>query len=226
MTESADIQRHLEDAGLEATYLARLAAYGGMLLEANRRLNLTGAKSAEELVPHLVDSLSVVPYIHGRYIDVGSGGGFPAIPVAIATGVEVTMVESIAKKAVFLRAALDELGLPGRVIPERAEICAHDPELRGQFQAGTGRAVSSAPTVAELLLPFLKIGGVAILQRGILEDRERNALADASPMLGGRLAGEHVLDGGRRIVILEKTGETPGRFPRRAGVPEKRPLCL
>ena len=218
--------RQLEDAGVQAPYLEQLAAYGAMLLEANRRFNLTGAKSTAELVPHLIDSLSVAPYVAGKLVDIGSGGGLPAIPLAIATGAEVTMVESVVKKAVFLRSALEELGLAGTVVAERAEVAGHDPELRDRFDCGTARAVSAASTVAELLLPFLRIGGTAILQRGSMDEAERRALTDASLMLGGKVAAERTLEGERRIVLVEKIGLTPPKFPRRAGIPEKRPLCF
>ena len=218
--------RLLHEAGLEAPYLERLAAYGTLLLEANRKVNLTGAKTLAALVPHLVDALSVLPFVSAPLVDVGSGGGLPAIPVAIATGIEITMVESTLKKAVFLRSVLAELGLAGRVVSERAELAGHDPELREQFACGTARAVSSSPTVAELVLPFLRVGGTAVLQRGVVDEAERRALADAAPMLGGRLTAEHELEGERRIILIEKLETTPQRFPRRAGIPEKRPLCL
>jgi 16S rRNA (guanine527-N7)-methyltransferase len=189
-------------------------------------MNLTGAESAEELLPHLLDSLSIASYVRDSLVDVGSGGGLPAIPLAIATGVPVTMIESTAKKAAFLTEMLAALGLPGRVVAHRAETAGHDHELRGRFTTGTARAVSSAPAVVELLLPFLAPGGVAILQRGTVNDRERNALADAAPMLGGEVAQEIPLDGERRIILVRKLQATPDRFPRRIGVPEKRPLCL
>ena len=216
----------LADAGLDSAHAERLAAFGNMLLDANSRFNLTGAKNADELLPHLLDALTVAPHVSGHYVDVGSGGGLPAIAVAIVTGAEVTLIESVVKKAAFLRAALAQLNLPGRVVADRAEVAGRDPALRGQFDAGTARAVSTAPTVAELLMPLLRIGGKAILQRGSFEQRERDALNDAALMLGGRVTDEVELEGGRRIVTVLKEHPTPERFPRRAGIPEKRPLCL
>jgi 16S rRNA (guanine527-N7)-methyltransferase len=216
----------LKNAGVLAPLSAPIAEYGARLLEANRRFNVTGAKSAEQLLPHLLDSLTVAPYVESPLVDVGSGGGLPAIPLAIATGVEVTLVETTTKKARFLEELLDTFGLQGRVIAERAEVAAHDPGLREIFASATARAVSAAPTVAELTLPFLAIGGVAVLQRGTLDDRERRATEDAALMLGGRLEREITLAGERRILLLRKTATTQGRFPRRVGIPEKRPLCL
>lgn len=204
----------------------RLARYGALVLESNRKFNLTGAKSEEEIVEHLLDSLTVVPYVTGPYVDVGSGAGLPAIPVTIATGVHVTMIETTRKKAAFLREAMDALGIDGEVVAERAEVAAHDESFRERFASATARAVAVAPTVAELVLPFLSVGGVAILQRGTMDARERTALEDASLMLGGTIETERQLDGDRRIVLVRKTAPTAMRFPRRTGVPEKRPLCM
>lgn len=226
MHERAALSALLADAGVEARLIEPLAQYGELLLEANRRFNVSGADTPEELLAHLVDSLTIVPYVLGPLVDVGSGGGLPAIPIAIASGIEVTLVESTTKKAAFLEAALGTLGLKGRVIPQRAELAGRDPDLREAFACATARAVSSAPTVLELTIPFLRVGGVAVLQRGRLDERERNAVVDAAPMLGAQVTREVPLSGERRILLVTKTTPTPQRFPRRTGVPEKRPLCL
>lgn len=225
MDERSALADLLRAAGVEERLIDPLAHYGSMLLETNRKFNVSGADTPEELAPHVVDSLSIVPYVQGPLVDVGSGGGLPAIPIAIATGIAVTLVESTSKKAAFLEAALGTLGLQGHVIPQRAELAGRDPALRAQFACATARAVSSAPTVLELVVPFLRIGGVAVLQRGRLDERERNAVVDAAPMLGAELVEEIPLAGERRILLLRKTAPTPDRFPRRTGVPEKRPLC-
>jgi 16S rRNA (guanine527-N7)-methyltransferase len=226
MSDKATLLDGLKAAGVLEALTEPLAVYGAMLLAANRATNLTGAKDAAALLPHLLDSLTAAPYVDDPLVDIGSGGGLPAIPLAIATGVDLTLIETTVKKARFLVKALAELGLRGRVIADRAEVAGHDPALREQFAAGTARAVSSAPTVAELVLPFLAIGGAAILQRGELDERDRNAVADAALVLGGAFEREIPLEGERRIVILRKTGTTNIRFPRRIGIPEKRPLCL
>jgi 16S rRNA (guanine527-N7)-methyltransferase len=225
-SQESRIEALLERAQLAPATRERLARYGELVLEANRRFNLTGAKLVEDLAEHLLDSLSVVPYVREPYVDIGSGAGFPAIPVALATGVEITMIEATAKKAHFLESVLGELDLKGRVLAERAEVAAHRPALRERFASGTARALGSGPTVAELLLPLLAIGGMAILQRGSLSPEEQIALADASLMLGGKTDVEIPLEGNRQIVVVRKEGPTPARFPRRPGVPAKRPLCL
>lgn len=215
----------LEEAGIEARLRSPLARYGTLVLEANRRFNLTGAKSPQELADHLLDSLSVVPYAREPYVDVGSGAGLPAIPIAIATGISLTMIEATAKKARYLESLLELLGLRGHVVAERAEIAAHRPDLRERFATGTARALGSASTVAELLLPLIELGGVAVLQRGAISSGERLALEDACLMLGGLLESESELEGKRRILLVRKVCSTPPRFPRRPGVPAKRPLC-
>lgn len=213
-------------AGLNPALAERLAAYGTLLLEANRRTNLTGAKTAEALLPHLLDALTPLPYVRGPFVDVGSGGGLPAIPLAIASGFAVTMVEAIGKKAAFLREALAALGLPGDVVAERAEEAARWAGLRETFAAATARAVAAAPVVLELVVPFLAPGGLAVLQRGGMDDRERAASADAAVMLGAAVEQEMPVMGERRLLLVRKVTRTPERFPRRAGIPQKRPLCL
>jgi 16S rRNA (guanine527-N7)-methyltransferase len=220
------LEELLEGAGVQAGLVAPLARYGMLVLEANRRLSLTGAKTTVELAAHLLDSLTVAPEVHEPYVDVGSGAGFPAIVVAIARGVAVTMLEATAKKAAFLERTLGTLGLTGQVIAERAEIAAHEQRLRERFASGTARAVAPAPAAAELLLPFIAPGGVAILQRGTADRGEGAAFEDAVLMLGACVEHERELEGGRRVVVVRKTSSTPARFPRRPGVPQKRPLCL
>lgn len=222
---SNELRALLEAGGAPPEHLDRLTRYGEAVLEANRRFNLTGAKSAAEFAPHILDSLTIAGEIREPLVDVGSGAGLPAIPLAVVTGVPVTMIETTVKKARFLEAMIAELGLTGEVVAERAETAGHDERLRGRFMTATARAVSSAPTVAELLLPLLAVGGTAVLQRGTMEERERHALADAAIMLGGQVIEERTLDGERRIVLVRKTAPTNARFPRRTGVPEKRPLC-
>jgi 16S rRNA (guanine527-N7)-methyltransferase len=212
-------------AGVDAALAERLAAYGAMLLDANRRVNLTGAKDAAALLPHLLDALTLANDVRESLVDVGSGGGLPGIPLALATGARVLLVEPIAKKAAFLERAVADLGIDGVIVAGRAETAARDPRYREQFLFATARAVANPSTVAELTVPFLRVGGRALLQRGALEAAERQAVADAAPMLGANLAEERIVDGQRRIVILAKQATTGLRFPRRNGVPEKRPLC-
>jgi len=223
--DDAEIASALLNAGVDRELADRLAVYGALLLEANRKVNLTGAKDSAALIPHLLDALTLAGDVRESLVDVGSGGGLPGIPLALATGARVVLVEPVAKKAAFLERALRECGLAGEALAERAEIVARDERFRAAFAYATARAVSRAPTVAELTVPLLRVGGRALLQRSVPEARERQALEDAAPMLGARLIEERQLAGDRRVFVLEKLQPTGPRFPRRNGVPEKRPLC-
>jgi 16S rRNA (guanine527-N7)-methyltransferase len=222
---SSELRALLEAGGAPSEHLDRLVAYGDAVLDANRQFNLTGAKTPAEFAPHILDSLTLVPLVEDTLVDVGSGGGLPAIPLAIVTGLSVVMIEPTLKKARFLNAMIEALQFNGAVLAERAEIVGHDPRFRDGFPTGTARAVASAPTVAELLLPLISVGGRALLQRGSMDERERHALSDAAVMLAAHVESETVLEGERRVIVVRKTFRTPIRFPRRTGVPEKRPLC-
>ncbi len=216
-------------APLDQRQAALLRRYVDLLLARNAAFNLTAARDAAAAEGHVRDSLTLVPYIAEPFVDVGSGGGFPAIPLAIATGFRGTLVESVAKKARFLRETIEALGLPLDVRDQRAEEAARDPGLRERFVAATGRAVGSIPTVLELTLPFLRAGGVAVLQRGAVGPAERDAASDAALMLGGRIEADlRAYEPGdeRRVLLVRKVSPSAVRFPRRAGVPAKRPLCL
>jgi 16S rRNA (guanine527-N7)-methyltransferase len=203
----------------------RLAAFVTLLAEANATHNLTAARTPSELAEHIADALTLLPFVREPLVDVGSGGGFPALPLAIVTGMRATLIESVAKKARFLVMAAAELGLAVEVVVARAEVAAHDPALRERFASATARAVGSLPTVLELTLPFVQVGGSAVLQRGALGEEERRAGADAALMLGAEISEEIPLDGLRRLVIARKLSPTPARLPRRTGIPQKRPLC-
>jgi 16S rRNA (guanine527-N7)-methyltransferase len=216
----------LRDAGVDAALAERLAVYAGLVLAANRRLNLTGAKDGTAFAAHIADALTLAADVAGPLIDVGSGNGVPGIPLALATGARVTLLEPIKKRASFLADALARLGLDGEVVAGRAEDVARDPAYRERFGTATARAVASAPTVAELTVPFLAIGGRALLQRGSLAPAERNAVADAALVLGAEMVEERAVDGERRIVVLTKRSSTSARFPRKNGTPAKRPLCV
>jgi 16S rRNA (guanine527-N7)-methyltransferase len=220
------LENLLRAEGVDDAVAKRLGTYGAYLLEANRTTNLTGAKTDEALLPHLLDSLSLVPYVRDPLIDVGSGGGLPAIPLAIATGVSVTMVEATLKKARFLEQLTERLGIRGRVVAERAEVAARRPDLREAFVSGTARAVGTITTAAELLLPFIAVRGIALLQRGVLSSEEEAAIADAALVLGADVEGTTSIAERRTICFIRKREATPQRFPRRAGVPEKKPLCM
>jgi len=222
-----DVAASLERYGLAPEARERLARYGDLLLQANRQVNLTAAKDAAGIAQQLADALPLVPLIrkNAELIDVGAGGGLPGIPLAILCGIRVTLLDSTAKKVAFLSAALRALELDGQAIAARAEHLARDPQFRERFTHATARALGTAPSVAELTLPFVAIGGTALLQRGKMDEIERNAVRDAALVLGGEVTEELPAGGDRRILIVTKRAPTPGRFPRGVGVAQRRPLC-
>jgi len=140
-------------------------------------------------------------------------------------GVPVTLIDATAKKVAFLRDALAALQLEGEAVAGRAETLARDPRFRGRFAHATARAVGSAPTVLELTLPFVAEGGTALLQRGRMGPGERDAARDAALALGGEVTDELHAGGERRVLVVVKRAATPARFPRRVGIPRKRPLA-
>jgi len=226
LTPAENLVALLVAKAVEPALATRLAQYGALVLQANRTTNLTAARDEQAFVEHLLDALTLTNDVCGPLIDVGSGAGLPGIPLAIATGQPVVLVESVKKKAAFLERALQELQLSGEVLAIRAERLGSDPAFRERFFCATARAVASAPTVAELTVPFLAIGGWALLQRGTIDERERRAVMDAAPMLGAEFVEERRLGGERRLLLLQKRVPTQLRFPRRDGIPEKRPLCF
>jgi 16S rRNA (guanine527-N7)-methyltransferase len=213
--------------GMDERAREKLDAFVAALLKKNAALNLTAARTADAVEDHVRDALFLVPHVHGPLVDIGSGGGFPAIVLAIATGVRCTLVESLAKKAAFLRDVVRDLELDVEVLAKRAEDVARDAAYRATFSTATARAVGSATTVLELTIPFLVVGGRALLQRGRDRPGERQALADASLVLGAEIEAELAdpQSDARRVVVARKVMPTGERFPRRAGVPAKRPLC-
>lgn len=206
--------------------LDALVRYGELLLDANRRVNLTAARTPEAIAEQIADAFGLAQLVHGELVDVGAGGGLPGIVVAIVSGVPVTLIEATAKKAAFLAEALAQLGLPGEAVAGRAETLGRDPRLRERFRHATARAVGTAPTVLELTLPFLAVGGTALLQRGRLDEPERVAVHDAALVLGGEVTDELPAGGDRRILVVRKVRATADRFPRRVGVPHRKPLCV
>jgi 16S rRNA (guanine527-N7)-methyltransferase len=213
---------------------AEIAQFLDMFMEHRDLLGLMAPVSWRELVyQHVMDALlgtSVLNPMPGeRVIDVGSGGGFPGIPLAVANpGVRVTLLEVSRKKAGFLRRAC--AAFCGRVEVEcrRAEDAGRA-GLRGAFDCCVSRAAGPMPAVLEWCLPLVRVGGRVGLWKGPDPYAEVKASARALEVLGGRLHTVHLyeLPGGygcRSVVMVQKEAVTPKMYPRRAGVPEKRPL--
>lgn len=208
-----------------------------LLMAANRRLNLTRVTAPEEVARlHLLDSLAALPILDAMagdgVLDLGSGGGLPAVPLALARpGMRFTLADSAAKKAAVLVEFTAELGLRNvDVVSARGETLGHDPRHRERYLTVTARACAALPVLVELALPLLAIGGSLVAWKGPLsqEDDEMRRGGIAADRLGGGTA--HIVDpglpalGGHRFVVVAKERATPSQFPRRPGVPGKRPL--
>ena len=222
----SDVASALAHHGAPPEALERLARYGELLLERSREFNLTGARDASAIAEHIADALTLLPLIatEGDLIDIGSGGGLPGIPLAIVRGISLCAVDATAKKVAFIADAMVELEIRGEAIAARAENLAREQRFREQFTYATARAVSAAAAVVELTLPFLAIGGRALLQRGTFSAPERAATLEAALALGGELSEELPLAGERRILVVTKRSPTPERFPRRVGTAQRRPI--
>ena len=224
-------------AELPASFLDGVERYVGLLLDANRRVNLTRVVEPSEVARlHLLDALAALPLLDAaaphRVVDLGSGGGVPAIPLALARpDIEWLLVDSVGKKAAILRGFVDALGLRNvDVSADRAESLGRDPAHRERFGVATARACASLPVLAELALPLVAVGGRLLAWKGPLRDDDeevRRGRVAIGQVGGGRLAilpaGPEVL-GGHTFVVVPKDRPAPARFPRRPGEPARRPL--
>jgi 16S rRNA (guanine527-N7)-methyltransferase len=223
--------------GLELTdhQIADFQLYSDGLLRANQEVNLTGIIDRPGIqIKHFLDSLSilaVLPPGPARVVDVGSGPGFPGLPLKIVRPeLELTLVEATGKKAAFCEAVVQKLGLRGvSVLKGRAEDLGQDPAHRETYDWALARAVAELSVLAEYLLPLVRLGGHALAQKGADAVLEAQAATGALGKLGGELAEVRPvalpgLDEPRYLVVLNKVAPTPPAYPRRAGMPSKRPL--
>jgi 16S rRNA (guanine527-N7)-methyltransferase len=207
-------------------------------MEENRRANLTGARDRQAVYRrHFAESLALLAALEeagidlSPVIDVGTGAGFPGIPMKVARpDLELTLLEATGKKTRFLQSAVNELSLQSaRVINGRAEELAHQPDLRESFALAVARTVAPLPALLELTLPFVRVGGHLAAPKGSAAAREMGESANALAELGGEIVSAQVLDlpfeGPRpTLVLVKKTSPTAERYPRRTGIPNKRPL--
>lgn len=236
----AELARRLDGLGADAAAPARLARYHRLLCEWNARMNLTGDTDfAVALYRHYLDSLAPLRleglFAHGaRVIDVGSGAGFPGLPLAIARpDLRVTLLDALQKRISFLSAVVEELGLPHvRLLHVRAEDGARNPEHRERYDLAVARAVAPLPVLCELMLPFVAVGGRMLCYKGPAAQDELEAGGRAARMLGG--GALEVLpadvpgqpDWRHIIVACRKKEKTVRQYPRKAGTPGRAPLGM
>jgi 16S rRNA (guanine527-N7)-methyltransferase len=212
--------------------------YHRELVAWNRRMNLTAIVDSEEAqLRHFVDSLTVARVLtgpvrdHGRMLDVGAGAGFPGLPLKLMfPGMHLSMLDSVGKKTSFLKHLVETLELEDvDVYNGRAEDLAMRSELRESFDVVVSRGVARMRVLMEYTLPYCRIGGIVVtMKKGGIEPEVSDAL-HAMDVLAGRIRemrGVTVggLDDGRALVVVDKIKPTPAKFPRRPGLPAKRPL--
>jgi len=241
---ATSFQKKARQAGIELVeeQIEKFLLFLNELKEWNRKLNLTAIVDEEEiLVKHFIDSLSCLLGVPSqiyqkirKVVDIGSGAGFPGIPLKIyQQGLDITLLEATMKKVEFLRHVSHKLGFERtlEIIHGRAEEYGKNRQYREKYDLAVSRAVSNLAILAEYCLPFVNIGGIFISQKGGEIKGELRKSRKAIEVLGGRvkqvipyklLFGEEEIE--RNLVVMDKVEETPENYPRRPGVPAKRPI--
>ena len=221
---------------LSETQLQQFDRYQELLVEWNQKMNLTALTEPKDVaIKHMIDSISVYDdewFSEGMsVIDVGTGAGFPGLPLKIlCPSLKVTLLDSLNKRVKFLETVVSELGLSDIVcVHARAEEAARQKQYREKFDAVVSRAVARLPILAEYDLPFVRVGGFFAAMKGAKYEEEAEEAKKAVKLLGG---GEPVLreiklpglEDKRGIIYIRKEKKTPSVYPRKAGTPEKNPI--
>ena len=213
-----------------------MVTYERELLDWNQKFNLTAIRDPESVrTKHFLDSFScTLAWTDSpprRLVDVGTGAGFPGIPLKILyPEMQLTLIESVGKKARFCEHIVRTLGLHGvQVLDARAEEAARRPDQRETYDWSVGRAVAGLRTLAEYLLPFTQVGGRMLAQKGSDADSEIASATRALELLGGSLrqiipVNLPGLEDARQLIVIEKVSPTPAAYPRKPGLPAKQPL--
>jgi 16S rRNA (guanine527-N7)-methyltransferase len=243
MTELETLRRICTelDITLDRAVVARLKSLQSLLLEYNQHTNLTAIRDPLDVeVKLLADSLALVPLIHAemlregreaiRLIDIGTGAGFPGLPIAIANpAIQVTLVDATKKKVDFIEHAANKLNLPNAIpIHARSEEIAHQQAHREAYDIITARALASLPALIELCLPLIRVGGLALLTKGRQIDDEIRSAGKALKVLNGDLFDVWNSDivglENTSIVQVRKFAPSPQSYPRSAGTPARNPI--
>lgn len=224
------------DIVLDQEQINQFDEYYEILVEWNKVMNLTGITEYQEVVEkHFLDSLSIVKVMDmdqvERVIDVGTGAGFPGIPLKIAfPKLDIVLLDSLNKRIRFLDHVIEELGLEGiRTIHGRAEDFARDGKYRERFDLCVSRAVANLSSLSEYCLPYVKVGGRFVSYKSGDIEEEVNDASKAIALLGGKKERIEKFqlpdtDIQRSFVVIRKTKNTQKRYPRKAGMPTKEPL--
>ena len=216
------------------TQLKQLETYAALLAEWNEKINLTAITEPNDIIlKHFVDSLTIERFINknAKVIDIGTGAGFPGIPISIyRTDIEMVLMDSLNKRIKFLDDVIDKNELNNvKTIHARAEELARNNNYREKLDVATSRAVAPLNILLEYMLPFVKQGGYCICMKGSNIDEEIANSEKALNTLNGKIEKIEKFqlpnsDISRTIVIIKKIGNTPNKYPRKAGTPTKEPL--
>ncbi|MBM7615584.1 16S rRNA (guanine(527)-N(7))-methyltransferase RsmG [Alkaliphilus hydrothermalis] len=224
------------DIKVNDTQVEQLLTYKDVLLEWNQKMNLTAIQDEKDvIIKHFLDSITCLKVKEfkneGKLIDVGTGAGFPGIPLKVFNpNIQLTLLDSLNKRLNFLKEVCNQLDLDGVQFSHgRAEDYGQDAKYREQFDFVVARAVASLNVLSEYCLPFVKMNGYFICQKGPLVEDELKDAQKAIKVLGGEV--EDLLsiqlpfsDINHRIVIIKKVKQTPTKYPRKAGTPGKNPI--
>lgn len=219
---------------LDETALSRFDIYARNLVEWNEKINLTAITEPDEIViKHFVDSLTIFSAVDipqkAKIIDVGTGAGFPGIPMLIARpDLDITLMDSTNKRLNVIRDILDKIGLKANVVHSRAEEAGKSPVYREKYDFSTARAVSNLRDLSEYCIPFVKVGGAFLSMKGAKADSEIEEAAKAIKTLGGKVEDKKTFEledtGERTIVIIKKISPTLPKFPRPSAKIAKNPI--
>lgn len=223
-----------EYVDLNSEKIDKFNKYMELVLDWNNKINLTAIKNEDEFVlKHFIDSLTVKDLIKddSKVIDVGTGAGFPGIPLKIYNdSLNITLLDSLNKRVNFLDLVIKELNLNNiSAIHGRAEDIAHLSDYRENFDVAISRAVAQLNVLVEYLLPFIKVGGICICMKGPNASEEIENSKRAIELLGGKIESVNKIflpesDFERNIVVIKKIKNTNLKYPRKAGMPSKEPL--
>lgn len=219
---------------LSEIHLNKLETFASELLQWNQKFNLTAITGPQQVrQKHFLDSIScmaVLPPQPGKVIDVGTGAGFPGVVLRVLDpSIQLTLADSVAKKTRFLSHIVQVLDLDGvEVLTARAEELGQDEVHRGTYDWAVARALAPMPTLLEYLLPLVRVGGHVLAQKGAEVGEEIESAVNALGLLGGEVEQVKALElpGGENhnLVVVNKIQDTPAKYPRRTGIPAKRPL--
>lgn len=222
------------DVEISNNQIEKFYKYMEVLLEWNQKINLTAITDYEEIIlKHFIDSLTIAKYIdkNSYLVDVGTGAGFPGIPLKIVReDIKVVLLDSLNKRIMFLNEVINELDLKNiDTVHSRVEEFGRNKKYREKFDVATSRAVANLSTLSEYMIPLVKVGGKCVCMKGKEVEQELQDAKNAINILGGKVVDKvefQLLDNdiSRNIILISKCKNTPAKYPRKPGTPSKEPI--